>query len=48
MLASASCPVWIAGDREVCEVLELENDDLAYRIAHMRVTTVWQNRTNDD
>jgi len=33
------------GDR--CEVLELESDYLAYRIAHMRVTSTWLDRSDD-
>ena len=27
---------------DACEVLELANDYLAYRNAHMRVTTLWR------
>jgi hypothetical protein len=33
---------------DACEVLELQNDYLAYRNAHMRVTSEWQNRSKDD
>jgi len=34
--------------QDTCEVLELKNDYLAYRNAHMRVRSVWQERPKDD
>jgi hypothetical protein len=33
---------------DACEVLELQNDYLVYRNAHMRVTSVWQQGSKDD
>lgn len=33
---------------DACEVLEVKPDYLAYRNAHMRVTSVWQDRPKDD
>jgi len=34
--------------RDACEVLELKGDYMAYRNAHVRVTSVWLNRPDDD
>jgi hypothetical protein len=32
--------------QDACEVLELEGDYLAYRNAHMRVTSVWLEKSD--
>jgi hypothetical protein len=33
---------------DACEVRELQDDYLAYRNAHMRVTSVWQQGSKND